>query len=131
MPKQGEIDYVKNIGAEAVRHAFNKPFSDPECGRYLLDLGAVFSLLPPLPARVLDVGVGTGWTSVFLARRGYDVVGQDIAPDMIALAESNREQAGVTSLHFVVGDYEQLPFVEEFDAVLFYDALHHAEDEGH
>jgi SAM-dependent methyltransferase len=129
MPKRGEIDYIQNIGPEAVRHAQHKPFSDPECGRYLMDLGAVVSLLPPPPARVLDLGCGTGWTSVLLARRGYDVVGQDIAPDMIELAEGNRDSAGPLSLRFTVCDYEHLPFDSEFDAALFYDALHHAEDE--
>ena len=129
MPKRGEIEYVKNLDADAVRHAVGKPFTDPECGRYLMDLGAVLTLLPPPPARVLDLGVGTGWTSVLLARRGYDVVGQDIAPDMVALAERNRAAAGDVALRFVVRDYEQLSFTGEFDAALFYDALHHAEDE--
>jgi SAM-dependent methyltransferase len=129
MPKQGEIDYIKNIGPDAVRHARHKPFSDPNCGRYLMDLGAILTLLPEPPARVLDLGVGTGWTSIFLARRGYQVVAQDIAPDMIALAEANANSADPFSLRFLACDYERLDFDEEFDAAVFYDALHHAEDE--
>jgi SAM-dependent methyltransferase len=129
VPKRSEIDYIKNIGPEAVRHARHKPFSDPKCGRYLMDLGAVLSLLPAPPARVLDLGVGTGWTSMFLARRGFEVVGQDIAPDMIALAEANADTADPFSLRFLVCDYERLELDDEFDAALFYDALHHAEDE--
>jgi SAM-dependent methyltransferase len=127
MPKQGEIDYVKNLQPDEVEHALGKPFSDPACGQHFLNLGVVFSLLPAPPARVLDVGVGTGWTSVFLARRGYDVVGVDLAPDMIALAEQHRP-ANV-AVTFQVCDYERLFFRDEFDACLFYDALHHAEDE--
>src|ERR1051325_1985892 len=90
MPKQGEIDYVKNLPAEAREHARRKPFSDPQCGQYLLNLGVIFSLLPAVPAKILDLGVGTGWTSVLLAQRGYQVVGVDLAPDMIALATQDR-----------------------------------------
>jgi len=129
MPKLGEINYLKTAGVDGVEHARNKPFSDAACGRYLGDLGLVMQLLPPPPARVLDLGVGSGWTTLFLARRGYDVAGRDICPDMIALAEQNRDQMEADSASFEVGDYESMPHRNAFDAVLFYDALHHAEDE--
>ena len=33
------------------------------------------------------------------------------------------------NLRFVVGDYESLGFTSEFDCAIFYDSLHHAEDE--
>ncbi|WP_440222454.1 class I SAM-dependent methyltransferase [Dokdonella sp. MW10] len=128
MAKQGEIDYVARIGEGGAAHAQGKPFSDADCGRMLADLGGVFMVLPPAPARLLDLGCGSGWTSVFFARRGYDVTGQDIAPDMIALAEANRAAAGVDNLAFTVCDYESLGFTDTFDAAVFYDALHHAED---
>jgi SAM-dependent methyltransferase len=128
MAKTGEIDYLKNLDAAGVRHAVDKPFSDPGCNRYLAEMGAILALLPPPPARLLDLGCGTGWTSVFFARAGYDVVGVDIAPDMIGHAEDNRARAGVDRLAFVVCDYEDLPFDAECDAVVFFDALHHAVD---
>src|SRR5689334_15699144 len=102
MPKQGEIDYIKNIHPTAVQDAIHKPFSDPRCGRYLMDLGAVMSLLPDHWIRILDIGVGTGWTSIFYAKRGYHVVGQDIAPDMIALANENKAREGLDNVEFVV-----------------------------
>jgi len=129
MPKLGEINYVKAIGAAGARHAFDKPFSDDGCGRYLADLGLALRLIPAPPARVLDLGVGPGWTSVFLARRGYAVVGQDICPDMIELAGRNRDRYEAAGASFVVQDYEAMDYRNEFDAALFYDALHHAEDE--
>jgi SAM-dependent methyltransferase len=129
MPKLGEVDYLKTAGAAGAAHIRNKPFSDAACGRYLGDLGLVLELLPPPPARLLDLGVGSGWTSLFLARRGYEVVGRDICPDMIALAEENRDRQGVEGVAFEVGDYEHGSSSRVFDAVLFYDALHHAENE--
>src|SRR5947207_10528269 len=72
MAKSGEIDYLKNLSPADVWHAVHKPFSDDNCAGYLFNMGAVFSLLPPRPARLLDLGCGTGWTSIFFARAGYD-----------------------------------------------------------
>jgi SAM-dependent methyltransferase len=128
--KQGEIDYLKNLSEAQVRHAVNKPFSDDACDALLMEIGAIMSLLPRPPARILDVGCGAGWTSLFLARRGYEVVGLDISDDMVAHAEECRLQAGLENVAFVVGDYESVRFEAEFDAVLFFDSLHHAVDEN-
>lgn len=128
MAKQGEIEYLARGGPATSEHARGKPFTDTGCGYLLADLGGVMECLPRPPARVLDLGCGSGWTSVMLARRGYEVVGQDIAPDMVALAEANRAAAGVSGLTFVVADYEGLDLGATFEAALFYDSLHHAVD---
>jgi SAM-dependent methyltransferase len=129
MAKIGEINYLKNIPAEAVVSAVEKPFSEPHRARYLAEMAAVFALLPPPPARLLDLGCGTGWTSIFFARSGYDVVGVDICPDMVFHADRMRLRAGLDNLHFLVADYEELTFAGAFDAAVFYDSLHHAVDE--
>jgi ubiquinone/menaquinone biosynthesis C-methylase UbiE len=130
MAKQGDIDYLKNIGEAGVRHATDKPFSGDEFAKHLIDLGVIAGLLPPPPARILDLGCGTGWTSCFLARHGYQVVGQDISADMIDQARLNQSRYEVSeNLSFVVCDYEQMGFAEEFDAALFFDSLHHSIDE--
>ncbi|MEO8186918.1 MAG: methyltransferase domain-containing protein [Burkholderiaceae bacterium] len=127
--KQGEIDYMQQIGEDDARSAYDKPFSHFTCSKNLVDLGLIMALLPQPPARLLDLGCGTGWTSAFFARRGYEVVGQDIAPDMIRFAERNRARYEASDLEFVVSDYESLNFAEPFDCAVFYDALHHAVDE--
>ncbi|GAB3429415.1 class I SAM-dependent methyltransferase [Actinophytocola sediminis] len=44
--------------------------------------------LPAPPARVLDVGTGTGHVSLLLAGLGYDVVGIDLAEGMLARARA-------------------------------------------
>jgi SAM-dependent methyltransferase len=127
--KQGEIDYLKNIGTDGAQSAYDKPFSHFTCPKNLVDLGIIMSTLPPPPARLLDLGCGTGWTSAFFARRGYAVTGQDIAPDMIEFAERNKRRYEAEQLDFVVSDYESLNFVEPYDCAVFYDSLHHAADE--
>ncbi|GGC24820.1 class I SAM-dependent methyltransferase [Pseudoduganella buxea] len=128
MATQGEHDYFKKIGAAGMQHAAHKPWSDSQCGLYLMELGAMMGLMPE-GGRLLDMGCGTGWTSVLFAKRGYDVVGQDLVPEAIEAGRQLKHQNGVTKLDFVVGDYESLAFKEEFDVVVFFDCLHHAVDE--
>jgi SAM-dependent methyltransferase len=129
MSKPSEIGYLRAIGDAGTWHAAHKPFSDPACHRHLIGIGAVMSLLPQPPATVLDLGCGNGWTSIFLARRGYEVTGVDISTDMIFQANQNKQRAQLTNLRFVTADYENLSFGGMFDVVLFYDSLHHAVDE--
>ena len=60
-------------------------------------------LLPPPPARVLDLGSGTGTLAVLLAELGHEVTGLDVSPRMVGRAEEKALRHGV-SVHFVVGD---------------------------
>lgn len=107
-----------------------KPFSDDYSGINLASIGAIFSLLPPPPAKILDMGCGGGWTSIFYAKRGYSVLGQDISEDMIDLARENQARQNVgDNLSFVSADYEAGDLDGQFDSVVFFDCLHHAEDE--
>src|SRR5262245_29414821 len=115
MAKEGEINILRNGGEEAIQWGLHKPFSGVECPNYLIRIGAILSLLPPPPARLLDLGCGMGWTSLLFARRGYDVVGVDIAPDKIQYANFRKAREQQRNVHFLVSDYEALPFVEEFD----------------
>ena len=128
MSKQGEIDYLRCLGEDGIRHAANKPFSDIDCGQYLAEIGAIMSLLPPPPARLLDFGCGTGWTSCFFAKRGYEVTGVDISGDMIQYANLNKEKECLDNVNFLVGDFESIVTHDAFDCVIFYDCLHHAEN---
>ena len=94
MAKQAEIDYLKRLTPEEIRHAVEKPFSDAGCAAELMEIAAIMALLPPPPARLLDLGCGAGWTSIFFARRGYEVVGVDISEDMILHANANKRRVG-------------------------------------
>ena len=44
------------------------------------------SVLPPIPARVADLGCGTGTLSLLLAEDGYAVDGVDFSPEMVRRA---------------------------------------------
>jgi ubiquinone/menaquinone biosynthesis C-methylase UbiE len=128
MTKINEIEYINNISVEWKESAFNKPYSENLCGRYLIDMGSIINILPPPPGKLLDLGIGTGWTSIFFAKRGYKVTGQDIAEDMLELAQKNKIRNGIENLDFITCDYESLPFKEEYDYAIFYDCLHHCLD---
>lgn len=56
---------------------------------------ALSRLLPPVPARVLDAGAGTGFVSVLIARLGYEVTALDLSPGMLARLRENADDAGV------------------------------------
>ena len=47
------------------------------------------------PGRALDIGMGQGRNSVFLALKGWDVTGFDISDEGLAVAHKNAERAGV------------------------------------
>lgn len=51
--------------------------------------------LPTPPARVADLGCGTGSLAVLLAARGYSVTASDISGKMIQRARQKAEAAGV------------------------------------
>lgn len=74
-------------------------------------------------ALIMDIGVGYGWTSEWLVRLGYRVIGIDICRDYI-LAGIPRMQPFVPYL--IVADIENLPLKSEIvDSILSFDAFHH------
>lgn len=75
--------------------------------------------LQPRPGeRILDLATGTGWTSRLLASRGAQVVGVDIAEDLIGAARTIGQTQGL-HIAYEVGDAEALRFEDgAFDAVV-------------
>lgn len=73
-------------------------------------------------ARVLDAGCGTGAMSVELAARGAEVVGVDIAPNLVDIAQRRLPAHLAGSVHFVAGDMLSSSF-GRFDAVVAMDSL--------
>src|SRR5690606_16631897 len=60
------------------------------------------------PCRVLEIGCGTGSTSVWLAQRGFDVTAIDVAPLAVERAQERARAAGVKA-RFLVADVLNLP----------------------
>lgn len=71
--------------------------------------------LPPAPARVADLGCGTGTLALLLAEDGYAVDGVDFSPEMVRRA---RSKAGHVAT-FVEGDAAEPPLPPaSYDVVL-------------
>ncbi len=72
------------------------------------------------PARVLDLGCGDGTTAVPLAQLGAEVVGIDIAQNLVAAGNQRAAALGLAKLKFQEGDACQLTGVADksFDLTL-------------
>ncbi len=80
---------------------------------------ALFGLMAPPPRRIIEFGCGTGWLSLALAQRGYDVVGVDISADAIRHAEAARVERRQERARFVAADYETFATPAPSDYALF------------
>lgn len=98
------------VGDAWVRHAgIHDQQADP-FGRAVLDALGDFE-----GARVLDVGCGTGATTIQLIERGAaEVVGVDLSEPMITFARGSIHDGRV---HFEVGDVLELDPDDQFDVV--------------
>jgi ubiquinone/menaquinone biosynthesis C-methylase UbiE len=102
-------------------------------GKYLqvLHAGFVETIINLSPSRgsFLDVGTGTGWIAIGVAKYSLDVevVGVDLSGTMLNVARKNALQEGVGDrIRFSAGDAKSLPFEDEtFDSVFCHNMLHH------
>jgi SAM-dependent methyltransferase len=79
---------------------------------------AIDRLAPPPGGRVADIGCGAGATSVSLARRrpDLDILGIDIAPQLVAVAEERG--ADLSNLTFSVGDAAGISATAAYDMLI-------------
>jgi SAM-dependent methyltransferase len=95
------------------RSVSHRPRSDAELDAWR---GALGSLLPPAPSRVLDVGAGTGFLSLLVAGLGHEVTALDLSPGMLAELQRKAGDAGL-SVQAVLGPAHEPP-AGPFDAVI-------------
>jgi SAM-dependent methyltransferase len=105
----------------------SKPFGwDPDLWTKWATIEWVLERLQiPRDARVLDLGAGSGWTSLFLAEGGRSVCAVDLVPANVELIEQRAARWGV-ELDARVADMDALDLGETFDVTLVFDALHHS-----
>ncbi len=75
--------------------------------------------------RVLDLGCGSGWLSVFLSREGFKVTGIDVADHALELGKQWAAMEDL-QIQFDVGDLGDLPYPDgSFDAVVANSIIEH------
>ncbi|MFN2490731.1 MAG: methyltransferase domain-containing protein [Actinomycetota bacterium] len=103
-------DVAEHLGRAYLRYGFTKG-----TGQEVSFLLEVLSL--PRGARMLDVGCGPGRHAVELARAGIAVTGVDVSRRFLDIAAEAARAAAVSASFFEV-DARQMPFDDEFDAVV-------------
>jgi SAM-dependent methyltransferase len=118
-----------------------KPFDptpgNPQYFRLMFDLLNILQAMQiPQQGRILEVGSGPGWVTEILLMLGFSVDALEPADDLNAIAEARC--AAVTPpygsvtppVRFHNTTLEEIEFDDgSFDAILFFDVLHHVVDE--
>jgi ubiquinone/menaquinone biosynthesis C-methylase UbiE len=125
---QAEIERSASEASKVVL----KPLQRAQIDRYLnppadtpYGLEYAFHLLGDVRGRtVLDLGCGTGENIVLLLERGAQVIGLDISPDLIAIAQKRLNDANLKA-SLAVGDAYQTGLPDESVDVIFSMALIH------
>ena len=77
------------------------------------------------PCKVIDIGCGEGFYSIYLASKGFDVLGIDLSERAIGYAKENAKKYGVDA-RFKALSVEDLETLNEtFDFVLEWAVIHH------
>ena len=84
------------------------------------DVFEITRLAPP--ARLLEVGPGTGIATLVLAERGFEIVGVELAEEMAEAARRNVESW--EAVEIVTGSFETFTGEGGFDAVYAFSAFH-------
>ena len=56
--------------------------------------------------RALDIAMGTGQNTIYLAKKGFEVEGVDISQEAISIASKSAEERAMTSPFFARAFYE-------------------------
>ena len=80
---------------------------------------------PSNQTSILDIATGTGDVAFKLALKCNQVVGLDIAKNMIEIAKIKQSKKQLKNINFIIGDAEKLPFEDKsFDYIEEYYNIH-------
>ncbi|MGN0797524.1 MAG: class I SAM-dependent methyltransferase [Christensenellales bacterium] len=124
------------ISLQATKEGFEKSFAEGKLydrqtqdARHLSQIIDSLQLSPN--AKVLDLGTGTGYVALAIARQypEVQVVGLDIVNNTLAKNIERAKQEGLSNVVFLSYDGENFPFqADNFDVVVTRYALHHFPD---
>lgn len=77
----------------------------------------IFKINGKKPGLVLDLGCGTGSITNILAKRGYDMIGVDLSPDMLNVAREKAAEEGLDVL-YLCQDIREFELYGTVDAII-------------
>lgn len=90
------------------------------------DLHILSAAAPDRPlGRVLSIGCGDGTFELMLAERAARVLGVDISPEAIAVAQNAQRQVGAQNVEFRCLSVADLDLTEQFETIVCVAFLHH------
>lgn len=90
----------------------------PMADRWMTEIRKYIVGEPGRKLKILDVGCGTGFFTILLARQGHEVIGTDLTPEMVEKSRILAKEEGI-ACEFLQMDAENLDFPDEtFDVVI-------------
>ncbi len=128
-----EHDFVPDLRQlKKVSWFYNNVWRDPEFVKihWMPRINFIIEQAKSRGGKVLEPGCGYGMLSLEMARNGLDVVGVDLSPKSIEIANRYKAENPFTDtfggLDYRCGDFTEMEFPSEsFDSVVFFRSLHH------
>lgn len=79
------------------------------------------------PTKVLDIGCGVGTIGFYLTSLGSDVVGFDVSPRAIAIANNYKKISKIESITFFNKDVQKSKYSSDFELVICTEVIEHLE----
>ena len=129
----GEHKEHKEHGGKHYEHSFAGAekwaavFDDPTRDEWQKPEAVLSALALPPEAKVADLGAGTGYFSMRLAKQltGGKVFAVDIEADMVEYLTARATKEGLTNVFAVQGSADDAKIPEPVDLILIVDTYHH------
>jgi len=80
-------------------YIYDRLMQDFDYGRLADYIEKIFKTFGLKPSLVVDLACGTGSLCVEMSRRGYEMIGIDLSPDMLSVAQNKAFEAGTGVLY--------------------------------
>lgn len=107
---------------EGIYEKSEDPWTKPEPPEELAELVETGKIKP---CRAIDIGCGRGYYSIYLASKGFDILGIDLSERAIQYARNNASGQGANTRFMVLDLLNLQQLKEKFDFVLEWGILHH------
>ena len=129
---KGFVPDLQNL--KKINWFYNNPWRDPKI--FDIHWGEIINKIIKESKyknnKILEIGCGSGFLTLELARNGLDVTGIDISAYSISIAnkykEKNKTTKGFGELNYICCNFLEFFSKTKFDTIIFFRSLHHFPD---